>query len=110
MRFKKLVLSTAVSIIFGTAGSTIADDGPDHDELLDGSETVSRPSDLSAPLIAHDAATAEIVSSGPTAKVIKNLDAVGRGERNVADATTDVWAHNGYAYTGTFNSPCGGDP
>ena len=60
--------------------------------------------------MAHDASTEGIVSSGPNAKIIKNLDLTGRGERNVANATTDVWAHDGYAYTGTFNSPCGGDP
>lgn len=24
--------------------------------------------------------------------------------------TTDVWVNDGYAYTGTFNTPCGGDP
>ena len=49
-------------------------------------------------------------SDGPFASVAKNLTAVGFGERDEAGATTDVWAHNGYAYTGTFNSPCGGDP
>lgn len=66
--------------------------------------------DPSAPLTAHDAATADIVSSGPSARVIKNLASTGRGQRLVGEATTDVWAHDGYAYTGTFNSPCGGDP
>jgi hypothetical protein len=40
----------------------------------------------------------------------RNLKLVGRGTRNVADATTDVWVHKNYAYTGTFNSPCGGEP
>lgn len=50
------------------------------------------------------------ISPGPQAPVIKNVDVVGRGTRNRADATTDVWAYDGYAYTGTFNSPCGGDP
>ena len=62
---------------------------------------------------AHDAVVAAIieagiVSAGPSAKVTKNLAVRGRGERNVAGATTDVWALDGYAYTGTFNSPCGG--
>ncbi len=66
--------------------------------------------DRSAALAALDATTADVVSGGPTAKVTKNLALRGRGVRNVADATTDVWAHDGYAYTGTFNSPCGGDP
>ena len=40
----------------------------------------------------------------------KNINVVGRGERNGVGETTDVWAHDGYAYTGTFNDPCGGDP
>ncbi len=61
-------------------------------------------------LEAHDAANSNVISNGPNAKVIKNLDLVGRGERIGADFTTDVWAHDGYAYTGTFNNPCGGDP
>lgn len=33
-----------------------------------------------------------------------------RGRRLAPDGTTDVWAHRNYAYTGTFNSPCGGEP
>jgi hypothetical protein len=66
--------------------------------------------DPSAGLIALDAANGDVVSSGPFAKVTKNLDLVGTGSRAIPLATTDVWAHDGYAYTGTFNSPCGGDP
>ncbi|UCH25858.1 MAG: hypothetical protein JSV66_18350 [Trueperaceae bacterium] len=85
-------------------GDIIDDGHDDHVHFDDGSR------DLSAPLIAHDLATAGIVSSGPTAKTSKNIDARGLGVRDVAGATTDVWAHDGYAYTGTFNSPCGGDP
>jgi hypothetical protein len=68
------------------------------------------PPDPSAGLIALDAANGDVVSSGPFAKVTKNLDQVGTGIRAVNRATTDVWAHDGYAYTGTFNNPCGGDP
>jgi hypothetical protein len=51
-----------------------------------------------------------IITEGPGSTGSKTLDVVGRGMRNDSGATTDVWAHNGYAYTGTFNSPCGGDP
>lgn len=58
----------------------------------------------------HDVSTGDIVSSGPTGNRIKDLTVVGRGIRNVPNATTDVWALDGYAYTGTFNDPCGGDP
>ena len=66
--------------------------------------------DPSADLMARDAATAGIVSDGPFVDVIKNLEVTGRGERLDPDATTDVWSLGGYAYTGTFNTPCGGDP
>ena len=63
--------------------------------------------DPSAPLMEHDENVRDVVSSGPDAKVTKNLAVAGRGERLVADATTDVWVHDGYAYLGTFNAPCG---
>lgn len=83
------------------------DDGGDHDHSpLDGADE----RDPSAGLSALDASSSNFISDGPNAKVTKNLDVAGRGVRNVADATTDVWAHAGYAYTGTFNNPCGGDP
>ncbi|HEX6237810.1 MAG TPA: PA domain-containing protein, partial [Acidimicrobiales bacterium] len=80
-------------------------DGQVHDGGLDGHHE-----DPSATLAERDAATADVISDGPFSRVTKNLDPIGRGERNVEDATTDVWAHDGYAYTGTFNSPCGGEP
>jgi hypothetical protein len=64
--------------------------------------------DPSAPLADLDAAS-RIISDGPSAKVIKNLQLRSRGKRLVANATTDVWAYEGFAYTGTFNSPCGGE-
>lgn len=66
--------------------------------------------DLIAPLIQQDLATQDLVSDGPSASVITNLTAAGRGERLSAKSTTDVWALGDFAYTGTFNSPCGGDP
>ena len=65
--------------------------------------------DPNAAMIQHDAATAGIISSAPFAKVTKNLAPAGRGERIEANATTDVWALGNYAYTGTFNEPCGGE-
>ena len=67
-------------------------------------------SDPSAPMIQHDEATAGIVSDAPSAKVTKNLAPAGRGARLETNATTDVWALGNYAYTGTFDVPCGGDP
>ena len=109
----RLVFAFILIVVFAfTASVGLAhpgdeeDDGAEHEHsMLEGARR-----DPSAPLMAQDAAAADIVSDGPFAKVTKNLAAAGEGERNVADATTDVWAHNGYAYTGTFNSPCGGDP
>ncbi len=65
--------------------------------------------DLSAPLVALDA-EADVVSAGPMGPVIKDIRLRGRGFRLDGDATTDVWAHGGYSYTGTFQSPCGGEP
>ena len=102
-----------VTISLAASPLPVATGGPDdhadeHENPLSKHRLQQVRSD--AALTAHDTATAGIVSSGPNAKVIKNLDLTGRGVRNVANATTDVWAHDGYAYTGTFNSPCGGDP
>lgn len=63
--------------------------------------------DPSQRLVEQDAATGVVVSDGTSADVTKHLDVAGRGERRLPNATTDVWAHDGYAYLGTFNSPCG---
>ena len=75
-----------------------ADDGSDDPVF----ELPSRSDALSD----HDAATAGVVSSGPSASNIKNIDLRGRGERFAPGSTTDVWALGNYAYTGTFSSPC----
>ena len=93
-----------VLLLVTSVASALAhpDDGEDDGSL--------HRHDPSTALSAHDLSTANIVSDGPNAKVTKNLAVAGRGERLERDATTDVWAHNGYAYTGTFNSPCGGNP
>lgn len=79
----------------------------DEDHGLDHLAAAAEGQDLSDPLEALDAATADVVSSGPFAKVTKNVELVGRGERLLPHGTTDVWALGEYAYIGTFNSPCG---
>jgi hypothetical protein len=83
-----------------------------HDKLDDGLDdkgVLELPVYFSAALAASDnSSNANVPGSGAIGS--KTLDVVGRGVRNVGDATTDVWAYGGYAYTGTFNSPCGGDP
>ncbi len=77
-------------------------DGGDSDSPVNLTER-----DPSAALAARDAMS-EYAMTGPRQAV--NIRQVGRGERLQPDATTDVWAHRGFAYTGTFNSPCGGEP
>jgi hypothetical protein len=114
MKFLKLInvayiagLSCAVTV--ATAAPPEADTpdtGHDVIELLEHDHSLDR----NAAMIEHDAATAGIISEAPFARVTKNLAPAGRGERKSPNSTTDVWAHEGYAYTGTFNGPCGGDP
>jgi hypothetical protein len=85
--------------------------GPDLD---DGGDTGDDGNALVLPgrsddLIAQDVASSGVISSGPMAKIQKNIDQRGRGERFSEGSTTDVWALGNYAYTGTFQSPCGGE-
>lgn len=85
-------------------GTVTDEPGEDHDGELHGHGAP----DPSLPLVELDASTPNtIVSEGPSAKVTKNLAVAGRGERVLPNGTTDVWAHDGYAYIGTFNDPCG---
>ena len=100
------VLSLALALLAPAAAS---DPDPDPGGQPDGGgDTLVLP-DRSDSLASHDAATEGIVSSGPTAKTQKNVDQRGRGDRFNPGSTTDVWALGNYAYTGTFNSPCGGE-
>lgn len=110
-RLRKAVvpLLAVASLVAASATAAGAHPDPGDGHVHDGGLDAHR-ADPSAALAELDARTAGVVSGGPSAKVTKNLEVVGRGERNVANATTDVWVHDGYAYTGTFNSPCGGEP
>jgi hypothetical protein len=102
-----LLLALSVTQAFAhPGGEPEPDDGEDHEHigLLGGFRD---PSDS---LAALDSLLSGVVSSGPSAKVTKNLVAAGTGLRNSAGSTTDVWALGEFAYTGTFGSPCGGDP
>lgn len=94
--------AAALTAITSSAAAHHLDDGLDGDHEL--SQAVVDPSDG---LEAHDVTTADVVSDGPFADVVKNLTVVGRGERLLPNATTDVWTHNGFSYIGTFNVPCG---
>lgn len=64
--------------------------------------------DRHAAMIERDAAVSGIVSEAPFAHVTKNLAPSSHGKRLESDATTDVWVLGKFAYTGTFNNPCGG--
>ena len=106
-----LVPILVVAAVIATLSTPVgAHPDPGGDHVHDGGDLDAHHEDPSAAVVAQDASTANVISDGPFARVAKNLDLVGRGERNVEDATTDVWALDGYAYTGTFNSPCGGEP
>jgi hypothetical protein len=95
----------------------------DHDDLV--SDEPGAPAELhgaeprepDAGLEARDASREAVLGQQRSAEADgrhrpprRDLQLRGRGERLEADATTDIWAHRGFAYTGTFESPCGGDP
>lgn len=109
MAASALSLSLATGPAFAHPGSGDLDSGSSHPETgtEDHGDGPSAPADPSDPLLAMDAASAGVVSSGPTGKKIKNVALTGRGERLLPDGTTDVWALKKYAYLGTFDSPCG---
>ncbi len=101
-----LVLAVGLAVALATALPVVAHDGNDdgHDE-----EHLVRPGS-SASLIAHDASLANVISEGSSVNETGPFTPAGRGVRNDEGSTTDVWVHDGYAYTGTFSSPCGGEP
>jgi len=104
MARKRSMALVAIVIALGLIAPAAGADHPDGGEHLD------RPSPNEELETLDHAQLGDVVSDAPFAKVTKNLELRGRGERLVLDATTDVWAHEGFAYTGTFNSPCPPDP
>jgi hypothetical protein len=104
MARKRTVALVAIVIALGLITPAAGADHPDAGEHLD------RPSPNEELETLDHAQLGDVVSDAPFAKVTKNLELRGRGERLDLDATTDVWAHEGFAYTGTFNSPCPPDP
>jgi len=109
LRIATGLFAALVMMLTFFAPAASADHDPDEGVEDGGADHVHPAGDLSSALIDHDASVAGVVSSGPSGKT-KNIDVRGRGVRDVDQATTDVWALEGYAYTGTFNSPCGGEP
>jgi len=105
LKSRRLVLGVlALTLALGTSAAGAATIEPD-DGLQDRG-SMGGSNDPSDALSELDGAS-NVVSGGPSAKVTKNLAVAGRGERLVPNATTDVWAHQGTAYIGTFNDPCG---
>ena len=76
-----------------------------HDEVTfdDGGVAVN----FGSPLVPTGDISFDVVSDGPQSAWEGQLKLVGRGERVLENATTDVWVHGGYAYIGTFADPCG---
>lgn len=102
-----LVASSSAVLALALAAPAGAHDDPTDDpdaRPAPGSHTVDHDAGLRA------ADETEVVSDGPTAKVTRNLNVAGRGERLGPNVTTDVWAHDGYAYTGTFSALCSDGP
>ena len=75
-----------------------------HDKLGGGHALAHALGNMSS-FVVNPAVTFGVVSEGPAGGGV--LEPVGRGARRLAGATTDVWVHRGYAYLGTFNTPCG---
>jgi hypothetical protein len=109
-RFTTLVVLIAITGSLASAAGAQPDEMAGVPEDEGGSQPQLRlPEDYSARLAELDSGI-DAASIAQSTSTDDGLDLVARGVRNVVDATTDVWAHNGYAYTGTFNSPCGGSP
>lgn len=111
---KRTAAATAISVAMLVSVAGTASAHPDDSGLDDGTDDVGSV-ELTLPWgddeKAHDEPTGEPgLPDTVGATGSQTLVVAGRGERNVVGATTDVWAHDGYAYTGTFNSPCGGVP
>ena len=116
-------LVLALTAIGPGAGAVQEDGGLGHQRrvLTHSEEDVERAkAELEALAGGHDPAaaragrfgsdvTAESAATAAVASAVDpgNLELVGRGERLLAQGTTDVWAHGDYAYIGTYNVPCG---
>ncbi len=87
----------------------VTDEPAHNDDLRHQFEGMDR--DPAAALQEHDEEVNDVVDALPSGHgrrgIVRNLEVVGRGDRLVPDATTDVWVHDRYAYLGTFQVPCG---
>ena len=112
VQFKTLSPLKLVSVLllgaFMSGPMAIAEhlgDDADHDGL-------QRRPDPHEALRQHDRLRIDMERLGISAEpehayVGPSLELVGRGERLLPNATTDVWTHKKFSYIGTFNEPCG---
>ena len=104
---RSVLLSAAVLALSTALPASAHDDSAGSPHLYgdDLTGALDRPSPNDA-LAHHDASVANLEGTGYVSDIEKNLELAGRGERLLPQGTTDVWAHDGYAYLGTFNAPC----
>jgi hypothetical protein len=100
-----VVSGLALGALLG--GSTAVAGYAPEDDSAGNREAV--PMEAQDPQAAFGLLDSAVIGGGTTAKKTKNLALRGRGKRLVPQATTDVWVHERFAYTGTFDSPCGGE-
>ncbi len=108
----KLKVTMIMVLLFGFAlslSSALANPGqtlelPDRDGLLDGSEAQTGAS----PGASSTSLNTVMSSTSSSDDSDEGFELEGRGLRIEQDASTDVWALDDYAYTGTFTNPCGG--
>ena len=81
MRFMKSRWAAVVGVLVAFTVLVPAAVADPDDSLAD--QLQGPPGDLGSSLAMHDAATADVVSSGPFAQTIKNIDRRGEGVRSV---------------------------
>ena len=116
---RSVLAATAITAALLVTSATPTSAHPDSGGVTDEPGEVHVDDDSHLGPVAHDfdndgpllgEGNFDIISGAPYSKVQKNLAVAGRGERLEAGVTTDVWALNGYAYTGTFSSLCSDGP
>jgi hypothetical protein len=96
------VAGTLLTGSTATAHEPLVDDAPAGDHMTVPMEVADRKG-------TSGAFGSPFAGGSPMATMTKDLVLRGRGKRLEPQATTDVWVHDGFAYTGTFESPCGGE-
>jgi len=100
--FTVLLLGTVITLVAGiTVLLSTAQADPDRDASVEPSETVL---EVLESKLHHGLATARNVSG--SRKVARNFDVLGHVDFGRRDSNGDVFVHDGFAYVGTWRSPC----